>query len=167
MTVRDQIWLFVFVLAYLVGAFAYGVLWGHRLERRRVIQIFQLARTVVRSGALAKVRRRIEGEYDDTEFVVALEREAEFREQEAERRQSMDQNLSNNPGNPESTSPVVLPPGPRNLRTGLPVSPFENAGDDVRASDFERWRVQIGEERLVRAVKYGYVIAKGPWQEVS
>lgn len=66
-----------------------------------------------------------------------------------------------------SNEPVVLPPGPRNLVTGMPVSPFENAYGEVNLADLQRWRVQIGDEALREAAKRGYVISEGPWQEMS
>lgn len=70
--------LFVFVsgvVSYFVGRRD-----GASAERMRVEWILDVAFGVVNSGALWKVRRRIRGEYTDTEFRSALVRECEYRE---------------------------------------------------------------------------------------
>lgn len=77
--------IFVVVLAAGLGGFVGGIAVGRPMgiaaERTRVDRIFDVAFSVVNSGALWKVQLRVAGKYTDEQFRVALVREYEAREQ--------------------------------------------------------------------------------------
>ena len=77
---------FIFVSG--VGGYFIGRRDGIDAERLRVNRIFDVALGVVTSGALWKVRRRINNEYDNDQLQAALVRECDFRDKERRRRAS-------------------------------------------------------------------------------
>lgn len=79
-----MIYVTAFISGLVVGviAFRMGFLAGVKIERARVTHVFDVAREIVSSGALGKVRRRIENGLTDEQLRSELHREMEYREQQ-------------------------------------------------------------------------------------